>query len=627
MSHFAIITLTPPAGLSNQLPAQVVRARAALERLSPRERIQELRTGSGDWILFSGTGGNSPRQEQGSIGCLPVGKGFHDPTRGVRISPGELAKRFTISGNSCFSDLAPPAGGCLIREAEMGFTAFTDRYGLQHIFYHTSPEGAVAGSSALLVALVSGDQIDLDAFGVLGLLGHHLGEMCGFQKTRKLPAGAVIHLRAGGCQVEHSASSCGFPQRTSQNRNALVKEGVEILRKGVMACLAAFPEADLELSGGLDSRLILAAIPEAKRRELRAVTLGMAGSHDCVLAKRIAEHEGMTQHWVDLARLAALLPEEILPFIKSASLKTGYSANPFGRGVLEWVNSQIDQRPRLSGQNGEYIRGFYYPGQPDAASVSPHLVNSLARWRMWTNQGVDLSLFTPEYRERIQTYCLENLNLILRKYDTSWLLSTDEFYLNERMGRWVGMEYSAATLERDVLAPFFHAAFVDWARPIPPVFRRGSGLSAALIEALDPYLSSLPLDGGIAACDLVNPNLRVRLAGKIHFATKVAKKAMQRITGRGKPPSGTQTLYQSLILHHPKVLDLLPHVQQSVLLDPAVQEGLSTGRRQLESESLGFLLNLEWTYEFLESAGWDLSPLSSAVGPGETNQEGWGEIS
>lgn len=603
MSHFAAITLSPQSALPDQTPDQVTRGKAALHRLAPRESIRVRRTSAGDWILSAGSGVDDPLENHDPVTCFLIGKGLYDPLRGEQITPGELAKRFTSVGIGCFSGIAPPAGGCILHEQGNVITAFTDVYGLQHVFFCQSPDCVAVGSSALLVATIMGDHVDLNSFGVFGLLGHPLGERCGFQNTRKLPAGSVIHLRCGDCQIEtyrHPHKSTG---QSSQDLVTLAKEGAEILKKSTAACLSAYPQPDLELSGGLDSRLILAAIPPSNRRELRAVTLGQAEGHDRVTAKLIADHEGMAQHPVELSQLGTLPPGELLPLIQSASLKTGHSANPFGRGVLEWVNSQVDQRPRLSGQNGEYIRGFYYPGQPDASSVSPRLVESLARWRMWTNQGVDLSLFTPEYRERIQSHCLESLNQILCSYGDGWLLSTDEFYLKERMGRWVGMDYSASSLERVVLAPFFHPAFVDWARPIPPIHRRGSRLSAAMLEVMDPYLPALPLDGGIPAHDLAHPSLRVQLAGKARFAAKVAKKAWQRLTGQGKPPYGAETLYQSLIQHHPRVLDLLPHIQQSCLLNPRAIEEMSTGQRLPDWKSLGFLLNLEWTYEFLETGG------------------------
>ncbi len=601
MSHFAAFSLIPSIHHPNQVPVPVQRGKVAFQKLVQAEKLRELRGNAGEWILYAGSEKDNPPAEWKSLTCLPIGKGFHGHTQGMKIAPDELAIRLTNTGVSSLSCLAPPAGGLWVHEK--GISVFTDLYGLQHVFFCPIQDGVVVGSSALIVAFAAGDEIDLNSFGVFGLLGHYLVEMCGFQKTRRLRAGMVIHLHSGNFQMESYALSPKPAGQTLEDLAKLAEEGAEILRKATTACLSAFPEPDLELSGGLDSRLLLATIPPPKRREIRAITLGEAGSHDRITAKLIAEHEGMAQHEVDLAQLEAFHPEEILPLIKNASLKVGHCANPFGRGVLEWVNSQVDQRPRLSGQNGEYIRGFYYPGQPDASQVTPQLVASLARWRMWTNQGVDLSLLTPEFRDQIQTSCLEDLNRILQSYGTGWLLGTDEFYLMERMGRWVGMDYSAATLERVVLAPFFHPAFVEWARTIPAIYRGGSSLSATMLEVLDPYLSTLPLDGGIPPRDVAHPNLRVRLVGRFHFATKVVNKAWQRITGRGKPPYGAETLYQILIQQHPKVLDLLPHISQSGFLDSDAFKEISTGQRQLDWKSLGFLLNLEWTYEFLESGG------------------------
>ena len=603
MSHFAAFSPTASDGLPDQIPTPVLKARAALNQLAAGGKIQEFQLNQGGWVFYPDPGDFHLNKEQVSIVCLPVGTGLYDPLHGERITPEELARRFTSAGANCLTGLAPPAGGCFVDTNRGGITAFTDRYGLQHIYYSQNQDGVVIGSSALLVALASGDRIDLDSFGVFGLLGHHLGEECGFQNTRRLPAGSVIRLHDGHCQIESYAPSPKDGGISSQIRTKLAQEGADILRTGVYACLSAFPEVDLELSGGLDSRLLLAAIHPTKRRGLRAITRGEPGSHDWVTAKLIADHDGMPHLQIDLSRLGMLPAEEIFRLIKRASFKVGHNANPFGRGVLDWVNSQVDQHPRLSGQNGEYIRGFYYPGQPDAGSVNSHLVNSLARWRMWTNQGVDQTLLTPAYREQIESSCLTSLSEILRSYRTGWLLSTDEFYLKERMGRWVGLDYSAASLDRVVLAPFFHPAFVEWAGTIPPIHRRGSSLSAAMLEMMDPYLATLPLDGGTPARDLAQPSLKMLLSGKFHFAAKVARKAWQRVTGHGKPPYGAETLYRGLLRNQPGVLDLLPHVQHSGIMDSSALNEVFRGQRKLDWKSLGFLLNLEWTYEYLESGG------------------------
>jgi len=56
------------------------------------------------------------------------------------------------------------------------------------------------------------------------------------------------------------------------------------------------PNSGTFLSGGMDSRVILAAIPEKIRKQMKAVTFGVVGADDCRIAKRVAKRFGIDLH-------------------------------------------------------------------------------------------------------------------------------------------------------------------------------------------------------------------------------------------------------------------------------------------------------------------------------------------
>ena len=56
------------------------------------------------------------------------------------------------------------------------------------------------------------------------------------------------------------------------------------------------PKSGTFLSGGMDSRVILAAIPEKIRKQMKAVTFGVEGADDCRIAKRVARRFGIELH-------------------------------------------------------------------------------------------------------------------------------------------------------------------------------------------------------------------------------------------------------------------------------------------------------------------------------------------
>ena len=56
------------------------------------------------------------------------------------------------------------------------------------------------------------------------------------------------------------------------------------------------PTSGTFLSGGMDSRVILASIPQKIRNQMKAVTFGVEGADDCRIAKKVAKRFGIDLH-------------------------------------------------------------------------------------------------------------------------------------------------------------------------------------------------------------------------------------------------------------------------------------------------------------------------------------------
>jgi Asparagine synthase len=66
----------------------------------------------------------------------------------------------------------------------------------------------------------------------------------------------------------------------------------------------------LELSGGLDSRMVLAAVPPERRKRLTAFTIVAEGSRDAHVAGELARRYGMGCELVNVTDLAKLDPAQ-----------------------------------------------------------------------------------------------------------------------------------------------------------------------------------------------------------------------------------------------------------------------------------------------------------------------------
>jgi asparagine synthase (glutamine-hydrolysing) len=453
-------------------------------------------------------------------------------------------------------------------------------------------------SSSVLLGAVAGAELDARAIGRYALIGHFVGSDSFFRGVRKLGAGASWSVAEGRVHEQRYLTDPGPGERFTSRQDA-AQAGAGVVAGCLEACLAEHPDAVLELSGGLDSRLVLAALPEGLRSGREAVTLGVSDSGDVVVARRLAADLGLVHRWVDIDGLNDLGSEQALALARRASRLRDYSANPFAVGVLEWVQARLDDRPRVTGQNGEVARGFYYPGQPAAPAATPELAEALAKWRILVNDAVDLELLEPGFATDSHADAVSTLQGLFADYGGSWLDATDRFYLEQRMQHWVGVSYSAVSQRRVVLSPFFHPEFLAWAGRVPNQHKRGSAVFCEMISRFDPSLARIPLDTGLSPRDMFSGGALARLRVRVDFLRRATRKVRQRLLGASKAAVGAEAISTRVLEGAAQGQLSLSRVRELPFLNGDAVEAVAAGQRRVKSNSLGLLLNLEWTLEYI----------------------------
>lgn len=508
------------------------------------------------------------------------------------------------------SSMVPPFGALVRRSPGEPFVAATDACGLRHVHFVVGDGWAGCSTSSLVLAAVAGALLDADASTVAALAGHQLGDRTPFEGVRRLGAGHRLELWAGHATPSTFVAPrprdprSEAPTTASSRLHRGADEGAAVMARSVGQALEAHPGAGLELSGGLDSRMLLAAVPEDLRVGRWALTLAAPGNPDVAVARRLAALAGLDHEVVDLSELARLGPDEALELVRRAALRRDATTDPVAGAVLDFVSHRTEGRALLTGQNGEFARGYYYPGQPTWPRATPELVRYLAHWRIFTAAPVDGALFgrrLPEVRRR----AVAELESRLRMIGGRWPEATDELYLAVRMQNWVGRDFSVAATERQVVAPFFHPAFLAWAREARRRDKAGSRLFATVLERLDPRLAASELDVGVRPTDLAHPSLPGRVASLGRAARKALRKASLRAApgSRAVPPVGAATLAASVRQAWAADDGALSRVASLDFLDAGVVEGVASGRRRAGPATVGFLVALDVALEMLEAGG------------------------
>lgn len=451
----------------------------------------------------------------------------------------------------------------------------TDQRAIAEVYRADGPGWALVSSCPLVLAAATGAAVDEEAVVIGAALGHFLGDASPWVGVRRLRPREIVELRDGVVRSRQAAPAASTA--------ASLADAVRL----VVGSLTDRPVGlGIELSGGLDSRVLLAAAVATDAPVRRAFTIGGPGDEDRRRAVDLASRTGLHHDIVDPADLDPGDTAALVRLAVAAGTDRGWVANPIDAAVLQWVEERRGPDAGLSGQNGEIARGFYYRG-PHRVARPDRRVAALARWRLLANAANDPRLLRADLAagrdDLVEAAVAEWLDPSSYR---RFLESTDDFYLRHRMSRWVGPAYGAAARRHPVVAPFLSVGFVHEALRLSPGERRHSTAMAAVAQQLAPDLAALPLAHGPAPARLAQGTRRAALAGLDGQRRKAWGKVRQRLGGAPARPVGTPVVAAAVASCREMLVDMLA---DDPLLSPS---GLALARTSADARDLAFLLSL-----------------------------------
>jgi asparagine synthase (glutamine-hydrolysing) len=464
-----------------------------------------------------------------------------------------------------------------------------DWLGFHQLFWWQGDGVAAVSTSARALSVLAGRGLDQRGLGVLALIGWQIADTTPFAGVRVLPPGCTASLQGGTATVERYAEPPMRPDRAPALGDA-VAEMADILARWQQGYLEDHPDALLQLTGGHDSRILLAAVPGKLRAGMRAMTLGDPSSPDVVIAASLAERYGMRHEVYRTDLQEPPTPAEAHALVMTAARDLECQASPLALAPLLLAEAHLEQGHRLAGLGGEVARGFYYAGQPRSAITAPELVHRLARWRLFSNEAVEADAVDAGFLRDARR---DTLALLEEQFPAGdWLRATDDFYLLHRMHRWAGSHGTVAAVRRRYVNPMFDRRFVELALAVAPADKRDSLLLGRLMTRLDPELAAIPLDSGLTPARLAHRTVASRLAVGGATARKAVRKVRQRVAGGRRAQLGAADT-GALVLQHWRAdpaacagLYDLPQVRGEWL------DQVLAGERTAEPTTIAFLVNL-----------------------------------
>ena len=206
--------------------------------------------------------------------------------------PEYILKRYLEQGYGCARYLNGIYHFLIYDKQKEQIILFSDKFGLQPLYYSVLPDGITFAAE---VKAMLGDEYvrkdpDYRSFADFLHYGQILGQKTLFKNIALLAPGAVLTCDLRECKVavkKYWHLDKLFVEKGGYNTQASAENAVSLLVKSIKERSTNKEIVGLSLSGGLDSRGILAGL--GKNAEgIHTYTLGLSGCADQRLAERMA---------------------------------------------------------------------------------------------------------------------------------------------------------------------------------------------------------------------------------------------------------------------------------------------------------------------------------------------------
>lgn len=415
----------------------------------------------------------------------------------------------------------------------------SDRYGVRPIFYGFDRlERLIVSTRPDIVAALIGGRLSGRSLAEHLLLGYNIDNHSPFDDVFRLRPDEVLTFDdSRGFRLV----TADFPEVPATDASedppwigALLPMIADALARGFA----------LELTGGVDSRLILATALHAGIKPPLALTLGQRSDEDVSIARALCEHYGIEHLTIPVNVDSSTIAASGYDFV----MRSGFASNACSYGWLPDVFAMLAsmREGQIGGCGGEFATAFRF-GPLDALCALESGRRLWARLRL-VNSSVPLAdLFGADRARTILDEVLDTLTDALRAPPANHRARTDGFYFNhyltQRMPMASGAVLSASAAWYQPLQPLMHGPYIEWGRSLPTDECADRAVQMKLIHKLDAWLGDRPYTMNRRYA----PSPAAAFAARIRTLRSAARKVGRRLRRRRTPPDqGAPIVAQAL---------------------------------------------------------------------------------
>jgi asparagine synthase (glutamine-hydrolysing) len=402
-----------------------------------------------------------------------------------------LVHLYEEHGEKFFEKLNGLFSGLLIDQRQRKVFLFNDRYGMERIYWHETPDAFYFASEAKALLRILPELRAFDPDGVTQFLtfGSTLDERTLFRGIQRLPGGSFWKFINGHCVREKYFLPAVWEAQSALTSEDFETKLSETFNKILPPYFTADSKIGIALTGGLDTRMIMACRPQDSRNQTCYTFAGQGDDTtlDDKIAARIAATCGLDH------QLLRLRPDFFSDFAAHADRTVYITDGTFGTTGTHEIYFHRQARAlaawRLTGNFGsEVLRGIstFKP-----IRLAPELFNADLARRINAATG---ELAAHRSKTHPDTFaCFKEI---------PWNL-----FGSVAAGR------SQVTFR----TPFLDNEIVALAYQAPAQLRKSSLPCARFIHANNPALSAIPTDRGFTGHNSGPAFLARRIFAEVTF--------------------------------------------------------------------------------------------------------------
>ena len=406
----------------------------------------------------------------------------------------------------------------------------TDIVGSYHCFARPWEQGTALSSSSFVLAALA--RTSLDPVGCQEFLrtGVIYEDRTFYREVRKLGPAAIHRISVDGSRSETRYWSMA-PLSPDRFRGAdAVAQLKESLVKAAARVGSAFPRPVCDLTGGYDSRAVVAAFLGAKV-PFETTVSGPAESADVRVSRDLARIAGVRH-----THNSAMEPVTFEQAKRAFTVTDGeYDLVDYARTLRNHEKLLERYDISINGSFGEVARGYWwellFPHIGARRVLDARLVAS-GRYAAGASNSLQ---FPPEATLDLVSHfagIIERTNAGLESFPNTFQM--DHTYLTLRMQRWQGRIASSTDQLWPCLSPFLFRSVLETMLQVPARERRGSALVRRLLVDLHPQFANFPLEHGYPPLPVTWRTLHRFWPVPIYYGRRVLAKVLP---ARGAPVS------------------------------------------------------------------------------------------